>query len=467
MRIQRTGFLRGALVYALIAVSGAGANAREVSTLNISNAVRLALLNNLTLAQYEKDAAIADAQYAQSFADFALPDAALSGSWTVIDPDTVDSGIVDGMKFLYNTNVMGLDIPVMESVKLTNAYWDNYSAGLTVTKPLFSGFRLWNAMAIRKNALDLARARLRDKKSEVETTVRTSFYDLFLIRENVRLAEDLDASLQERLKFTRANYQAGIVSEYDLIKADVQWKNNQPRLSRVRNAYVTSKMAFCNLIGISDPGAVELAGSLLDTTNETVPAITADRAVNLAVSNDIGIRTLDYTLDNLRLSREVSAAGSYPTLSAFFNAKLDWKKRSTYDADRQWIGSWNTGLQLSVPIDDWIPLSRTAQTVRETEETLAKTELARRQAVDGVSLQVRALLLQIEESDQTIRSQSENVRQARTALGMMNVRYRAGNASSLEVTDAEVSYNQAQTSYLQALLDHYTAALKLKRMTGS
>ena len=58
--------------------------AGDIRTINVSNAVELALKNNLDLKQAEKDIMIAEAQYGESFADFSLPGVALSGSFTLI-----------------------------------------------------------------------------------------------------------------------------------------------------------------------------------------------------------------------------------------------------------------------------------------------------------------------------------------------------------------------------------------------
>lgn len=441
--------------------------AGEVRSMSLSNALQLALERNLTILQLRRDVSIAEAQLNQAFADMVLPDASLSAGFTWLDPDTVNKGIVDGARVISNASFMGLTFPVTETVKLTNAYYDNWSLGLTVAKPLFMGMRLGNSYRLRQWNVELSRMKLRDKELEIEAQVRTSFYNLFLLQENIRLTLDMDKSLRERLSYTRANYNAGLVSDYDIIRADVQYKNNLPKISRVSNAYRTSVTAFRNLIGDNGPEEVRFIGSLVEATNIRVPALEREKALERALSNDINLRVIDITLETLILTRSIAEAGRYPQLSAFFSWKLDYKKTNTYDTERSWNGSWNTGLQLSVPLDDWLPVSRTANAALETGELIEKTRLSRRQLVEGITLQLDTLLLQVEESRDNIKSQSELVRQARRGYDIANERYRFGTSSSLEVTDAEVSYNQAQLTYLQSIYEYYSSVVRLSRMLDS
>ncbi|MFN4217571.1 MAG: TolC family protein [Brevinematales bacterium] len=47
---------------------------------------------------------------------------------------------------------------------------------------------------------------------------------------------------------------------------------------------------------------------------------------------------------------------------------------------------------------------------------------------------------------------------------MANDRYKKGYISSLDVTDAETSYSQAQLNYLQSLYDYVNSVVKLKQL---
>jgi outer membrane protein TolC len=451
----------------------------QTTTLSLSNCIELALRNNNTLAQYEKDIKIAEAQYLQALGDLYTPSISASGSYTILDPKTVDNGkivtpeygyVVTNMPVLQNGIPTGSYVPVPVMIPKgfqTNqqVFQDNYSMGISITKPLFTGFKLWNATKIKKLNLELAKQKYEDKKREIVTSISTSFYNLLLIRENIKLLEDLDKSLKERWNYALSAYNAGIVSEYDKIRAEVSYKNNQPNLIKIKNAYITAKIAFCNQIGITNYDDIEFTGNLLDSTNISV-SISLEEATTLAISNDINLKNIDYTIENLKITKQITSANRYPTVTGFFNYKYDYKKEKSSDTDRKWVDSWSAGIQLTMPIDSWIPFTKTYHTENEIDENIKKLELTRQQLIDSIRLQVKNIFLQIEQSKELIVSQSENVRLAKAGLDLANKRYRAGAVSSLEVTDAEVSYNQAQLNYLQAVYEYFSNELQLKKITG-
>jgi len=117
-------------------------------------------------------------------------------------------------------------------------------------------------------------------------------------------------------------------------------------------------------------------------------------------------------------------------------------------------------------IDDWLPSSKTSKMIEESEENIKKAEYLRSQMVDSITLQVDRLLMQLEEAKQNIASQSEAVRLAKLGYDLANKRYRYGTSSSLEVSDALLSLNQAELNYLQAVFSYYSSTLQLKKMIG-
>jgi outer membrane protein TolC len=435
----------------------------EIQTMTLSNVVETSLRNNLDIQQASKDVAIARAQYDESFADFALPSISLSGGVNYLDPLTISNSILTTPS---SYSVIGSQVFPASFSTTTNIFADNYSAGLSISKPLFTGFKLWDSLQMERISLDLAEKKLEDKKKEVINNVQISFYNLFLLKENVNLTADLDKSLKERLNFSQANYNAGLVSEYDYISAQVQYLNNQPKLFQKKNAYIAAKIAFCNTIGVKDSDQVEFIGNLMDSTNIQLYHTNLSESIVLALSNDISLQSLAYSLETLKFSKGIAEAGRYPYLAGNFSYQYNYKKQTLSDTDRTWVPSWNIGLQLSVPLDGWIPISRTAKSLQELDETIAKTELTMKQAEDGIVLQVKTFFMQIEEAKQTMAGQSENVKQARLGYKLANTRYREGTSSSLEVTDAEVSLNQAEVNYLQAIYNYFSSVLKLKKMVS-
>lgn len=419
--------------------------AGEVRTYDVESAIAAALTGNQTILQLEKDLVIASNQQEQAFADYVLPTASVSGTFNLIDPDTVNKGV---------------------TAFSTNAWMDNYALGVTLSRTLFAGFRYQNAWEAKKAAVDLAKRKLLDKRADIIANVRTSFYSLLLLRENRKIAEDLDRSLSNRADSAKVKYDAGYVSEYDYIRTGVQYQNNRPNVLRAKNAYDQSKLAFLQLLGADIHQEAEFRGALYDSTNLTVSVDDASSLYALALSNDIGIASIDAAVRAYEYALKIAEGSRYPSLLANVGGNLNYKKDKVTDPGRSWVPSWTASLVLSVPIDVWVPISKTALSLDESALNIEKLKLSRLQAIDAIKLQVDTLIMQISVAREIVKSQEENVKQATLGYKMAQDKYNSGASSSLDLTDAEVSYNQALANRLQAIYDYFSGNIRLIRLIG-
>ncbi len=434
-----------------------------------------ALQNNPTLRQYRLDAQIAEAQYQQAWADFWLPDVSAGVSFTYLDPDTVDRGKMSVPQYtMTNLNlpvIGGGGIPTGEYVPAptmmpmgvtTNqtVFADNYGIQLQVAKPLFLGFRLANALKIRELNLKLARQKLVDQEQSIKASVIQSYYNILVLKENIRLSRQLSEALRKRYEFMQANYRAGLVSDYDVLKMEVQYKNTLPSLQRLETTYQTVLQQFFQLVGTN----LEPTGQIMEATNLTLSQTNEAEILAYVLSNNVNLVQIRTSREIQEYTYRLQQADRLPTVNSFFNLKYDYRLEKSGDTERKWMPSWTIGVSVSIPIDEWLPLSKNSAVLKETRLSQEKTDLTIKTLEDQLSLQVRSLLAQLADQKQTIEAQSLNMRQAQRGLEMANDRYRQGVVSSLDVTDAETSYSQAQVNYLQSIYDYVNTVVKLKQL---
>jgi outer membrane protein TolC len=441
---------------------------------DLSKLLDIALVNNPTLKQYRLDVQIAQAQFQQAWADFWLPDISAGASFTYLDPDTVNRGKMTVPQYTMtnlNLPVMSGGIPTGEYVPVptmipsgftTNqtVFADNYGLQLQIAKPLFLGFRLANNLKIRELNLRLAKQKLLDQEQSIKASVIQSYYNLLLLKENIRLSRQLSEALRKRYEFMQANFRAGLVSDYDVLKVEVQYKNTLPTIQRLESAYTTALQQFWLLVGTN----TEPAGNLFEATNLTLSKTNESEILPSVLSNNLSLVQIRTTREIQEYTRRIQQAERLPTVNSFFTLKYDYKITNSGDKERNWSPSWSIGVSVSIPIDEWLPFSKNSAVLKESSLSQEKTDLTLATLEDQIRLQVRSLLSQINDQKQAIEAQTLNMRQAQRGLEMANDRYQKGYISSLDVTDAETSYSQAQVNYLQALYDYVNSVVKLKQL---
>ena len=81
-------------------------------------------------------------------------------------------------------------------------------------------------------------------------------------------------------------------------------------------------------------------------------------------------------------------------------------------------------------------------------------------------MEVRQALLTVQDAAEFVDSQKLNLDRAAESLRLVEVGYREGLQSQVEVTDAQTAVTQTRGLYYQAIYDHCMARLSLERATG-
>ncbi|MFN4216325.1 MAG: TolC family protein, partial [Brevinematales bacterium] len=393
---------------------------------DLSRLLEVALLNNPTLKQYRLDVQIAEAQFQQALADFWIPDISAGASFTYLDPDTVNRGKMTVPQYI----ITNLSLPVFNSGIPTGEYVlapttvpagfttnqtvfaDNYGLQLQIAKPLFLGFRLANNLKIRELNLRLAKQKLLDQEQSIKASVIQSYYNLLLLKENIRLSRQLSEALYKRYEFMQANFRAGLVSDYDVLKVEVQYKNTLPTIQRLESSYTTALQQFWQVIGTN----TEPSGHLLEATNLTLSTTNESDIVPLVLAHHLSLVQLRTTKEIQEYTRRIQQADRLPTVNSFFTLKYDYKITNSGDKERNWSPSWSIGLSVSIPIDEWLPFSKNSAVLKESSLSQEKTDLTLTTLEDQIRLQVRSLLSQINDQKQAIEAQTLNMRQAQRGL---------------------------------------------------
>ena len=89
------------------------------------------------------------------------------------------------------------------------------------------------------------------------------------------------------------------------------------------------------------------------------------------------------------------------------------------------------------------------------------------QAERAVRAGLKTDYLDAREAWERAQSQETAIHQARRALESMEVRYRAGQASQLDLNDATLSLQRARLAHVMAVSDYWTSVAAVEKTVGS
>ncbi len=244
---------------------------------------------------------------------------------------------------------------------------------------------------------------------------------------------------------------------FDVLRAQTQLDNNRQALISARNQVAISKNAFANLIGL-DPSTI-----ITPQAPAAVPALPALEETPLleqAFSRRPEYLQADANIliaqKNVRLARR--------NLDPYVNANVTGTLNGTRGVPGDERAAAAVGLSLNVPIWDGGATRAAVDAARSDERS---AQIQKDQFVRGIKAEVQQSIVAVRDANERASVVGQTVTQAREALRLANVRYRAGVGTQLEITDAQAALTQAETNAVNAQYDYLTAFARLSRATGT
>ncbi|MBW5397789.1 TolC family protein, partial [Brachyspira pilosicoli] len=234
------------------------------------------------------------------------------------------------------------------------------------------------------------------------------------------------------------------------------------------------KLTFIRQIGLTNVSDdVELIGNILDATKIALPDLDINVILDLIMANNIELNNMANNIEMLEYNRKVARSYLWPTFSANANVgittidKLKLDNNKEFYKDRSGEFSWGVGFSLNYALDSLLPFSSTAKAAEEIKLSIEQMEISYEQLRDNIEINSRNLISTAKSQELTLQSQAENARTAAYALQMAQRQYRGGTISTLELSDAELTYLNAQLAYLQAIYEYFSSTLQVLKLLGA
>jgi outer membrane protein len=355
--------------------------------------------------------------------------------------------------YAYRTNV-----PIIEfdSVPIPFGTHENYNVQVSLQQVLFAWGKLYNAYKISDLSQDIAELALARKQQEIRYSVTDAFYGLLVLEEYLAQAQ---ASLDQLERFAASvetRYKAGLVSQFDLLRARVQAENLKPAVIQAENALNLAREGFKLLLGLNLTTSFKLSGELRMVDEEFV----LDELVNQALQNRAEIKNLTKTGRIAKLNQAIVRRTNLPTLVG----------GATYDRSKPFSitgGGWGSSVTFNLGFQ-WPIFSgfSNLHKAREAGLMLKEANLALDNLERAIQVEVKQAYLSFLAAKKAIDAAQENVSQAKKAYDIIETRYKNGLATNLEVLDTEVAYRQSQVNYLTALKTYNTSLAEIYKAIG-
>lgn len=425
--------LRKSGLLALLLLIAAGLHAQESPdriSLSLAEAKQYAVDHNRTLANASIDIRKAQANKWKAIAAL-LPQVTASGSYTNM------------MGYKMDLGQMQISMPPYATFGLQTAVGFNGASIIGIQVAKISG---------RMSDITLEKT-----EKEICDQVATLYFSALVAEKTIGLLEQNLQSMQKLHDITQKSVDVGVAEQTDADQLMVQVATMASNINTARNSlemvYNSLRLQLC----LEDDVRIVLTDGLDDLMDmeDAMALLTEEFDIN---------RNYDYRLlkENTELTRKqiaMTAWSAGPTLSVFhqYSGRHNFSNEPTMNM----TPPNQIGAQLSIPL---FTSGKTYASVKDARlaydkqlNTLEDTELA-------LYVQHDQLVYDLSSAIEKYEIQKQNMEVAQRVFDNIARKYEQGVASSLDVTNSGTNLLNAQSSYIQTLLEIITAQVALEQL---
>lgn len=333
---------------------------------------------------------------------------------------------------------------------------DQMTAKMQVGQLVFSGQYIVGIQTA-KLARSISQQSLDNSEANTKEAVVNAYYLVLISEQSLQIVEQNLENLNDILEQTIKMYETGMAEavDADQFQVNVNQLRNSKRAME-RNLEMNYNMLRLTL-GIPADTEITLTDNLDDLFGESETMAILMKDFNKASNISYQIMNTQADISEKMWGMEKWNYG--PTLSAFYN--YNFKLKTTgFDMTPEHLA----GFALNVPIfSSGLRSSRTTQARIDYEIAERNAEILG----DQLELQNSQLKYNLQSSIENYMTQKENVKVAERVLESYKQKYQQGMASSLDVTQANSNYLEAESSFLSAMFEVMNAKIQLEKLMNN
>jgi len=336
------------------------------------------------------------------------------------------------------------------------------AASISVNQMLFDGSFFVGLQASRTYS-ELSRKEKTRTEIDVIANVSKAYY-LAMVNEErreliIKNYQRLDTLLQE----TTALYENGFAEKIDVNRIKVQFNNIRVEEQNIAKSVALTKALLKFQMGMSPNAPLELEDNIDDLIFQEVPeevfeGFDYSRRIEMSqLQTNKELVRLDIKNVNMRYLPNIDLYGAVGATAG------TQESGQLFDVGTNWFDYSTVGVRMNIPIFDGLRKSHQIQQKKIQALQLENEEERLRNSID---VEIRESATNYQRSVDNLEAQIENMKLAEEVYNVSKIKYAEGVGSSIEVTNADADFKEAQTNYYNALYEALVAKVDLRKADG-
>ncbi|MCP5515184.1 MAG: TolC family protein [Spirochaetales bacterium] len=334
-------------------------------------------------------------------------------------------------------------------------YDNEYSFGISLTQNLFN-LKVFNAIKASKEYKLMSSDVFDIQHQAVITIAKKVYYQYFLLEQLLKVKINMEKNTYENYLNIKNKFENGLVSQFDLLRAEVDWKMKIPETTQAQKNLDLAGINFCNLAGISSDETLKLACDINDYP-EIPLLIPFDEVLSQRPDYKATMRELSLR----EINEKVARADHYPTVKGNILYASSMMRDTDFEDYNATVAQ--VGINISLPLFSGGAL--TAQDNKARIE-LEQTDIKLKQLKENIYSEINSIYLTLKETHERIELANATIETAQKAYSIAQSSYNNGIATQLDLKDATVSLELAKINHISAVYEYLSAYFDWQKAKG-
>jgi len=342
----------------------------------------------------------------------------------------------------------------------------NFQLSLTLNAAM--GFQIYQTVLDYNNG----KINLEIATNRIKRDTKKSLYNLILLEKNIEIMEKSLAAAEKRYNQAKTMFKNGLISEYDMLTAQVGYENIKPQLIEMKNQYKIYLLQFKQMIGIKRDAEIVLAADIKTPKVE----LNDKELQRKVITSNLDLKSMLNNINSLNNIKFMAISGLTPTfvlsytMDPYFRKDAlenQWFKDKDYNEENWKQKSGMFGLTISLPVSSFIPFSKEQMKVLTAQYQIEQAKIGYKNLKENIDMQLDTTLLSMKKSIESIKVLEFNITVAERAYQKAEEAYMAGTKDLLDVQNSEIELKKAELNLLKEELNYTTGLLDLEYILNS
>ena len=322
-------------------------------------------------------------------------------------------------------------------------------------------FDLSSALSLTgmKNNLEYAQLQIIKNNEDLVYQTANAYYQVLIIGQQQKLVQENEKQFSDLLKILKLQYDKGVIKKMDYDRTRVAYNNITSQLVLLET---NKKLALNQLkVAIGMPMSDNLT---IDETVEVEMDITPPVVTDVDVSQRIDYKIMEQEILLKSIQVKATKYAGLPSLGAYARYGANAYGNDFSESFNRWFDYSAIGVKLTVPIFNGM---QAYSNYKINKLDLMNMQESAKLNVQNFQLESQNASTQLLSSYTSLITNKENMQLAKEVHEASNLEYKEGTSSLTDLLNSDYSYKEAQSNYINSLLNYLTSKMQYEKSKGT